>query len=420
MGMTIIEKILARHAVPHPLGEVQPGEIVPVRVDRAVRLDIDYTDPTIRSYPPTAVWDPDRICMVLDHYMPPPSIQMAEAAQLARSEAKRLGIRLFDAGRGGISHAVVQEHGWARPGEILTNPDSHACSSGAFNCAARGMGFLESLYICCTGQTWFQVGGTIRFVLLGELPAHLSSKDVFLTIAGDYGAIANRNAEFVGPGVGKLSMGLRIALATMGAELSAEFTVFEADEVTREYLRTRSDAVFEPVTSDGDAVFEDVVELDLSRLEPKIARPDTIPRNVSPVGELEGTRVTQAVIGSCSDARIEHLRHAAQVLRGRKVHEDVRLLITPSSQQVYRQALEEGLIHVFTDAGAMVTNATCGACMGTHMGVLSASDVCITSTTRNFKGRMGHTDAKIYIGSSATVAASAVQGCITDPRRFLT
>jgi 3-isopropylmalate/(R)-2-methylmalate dehydratase large subunit len=409
------EKILARHS---GNSVVRPGDIVVCEVDKIIQIDLVFA---ASAEMPKRIADPDKIAIILDHAIPAPTVGDAEGQAIARDFARRFGIgKFFDVGRHGICHQVILESGLALPGQILTCTDSHTCASGAFNCVARGMGPMEMLQIMCTGRTWYQVAPTVKFELSGTKPDNVFGKDIFLHMAGIAGSVEGHNIEFAGPGIAGLPLDDRATLATMGAELSAEFVTFPADARTIDHLRAVTDEPFEPAESDPDAEYAASYQIDLSRLRPYVAKPDFIPHNTMPVADLdERIAIDQAFVGSCANGKLEDLRVAAQIVRGRKVAPGVRLIVTPASQQVLRQAVRHGYVEALLEAGAVVTNSTCGACYGGHLGVLGAGEVCITSSTRNFKGRMGSPSARIYMGSSATVAASAVAGHITDPTPFL-
>lgn len=415
MGMTMAEKILSRHS---GNGIVRPGDIVVCAVDKIVQIDLTFsaTGPM-----PKRIVDPGKIAVILDHAVPAPTIADAEGQSIARKFVQEFGIeKFYDLGRGGICHQVVLENGLALPGQILTCTDSHTCASGAFNCVARGMGPLEMLQIMCTGKTWYQVAPTVRFELSGHKPSNVFGKDVFLHLADIAGSVEGHNIEFGGPGVAELTLDDRATLATMAAELSAEFATFPSDGKVVEYLHSVTDEPFEPAESDADAEYAMTYSVDLSRLRPYVARPDFIPHNTMPVADLrEDVPIDQAFVGSCANGKLEDFRVAAQVVRGRKIASRVRFIVTPSSQRVLREAVRLGYVETLLEAGAMVTNSTCGACYGGHMGVVGPDEVCITSSTRNFKGRMGSPSARIYMASSATVAASAVAGRICDPTPYL-
>ena len=415
MGMTMIEKILSRHSGG---GIVRPGDIVVCDVDKIVHIDLIFG---AGSALPKRISDPRKHVVVLDHAVPAPTIADAEGQSVARQFVKQFGIeKFFDVGRGGICHQVMLENGIALPGQILTCADSHTCASGAFNCAARGMGFLEMLQIMCTGKTWYQVAPTIRFDLRGKKPGNVFGKDVFLHLAAVAGSVEGHNIEFGGQGVAELTLDDRATLSTMAAELSADFATFPADEKAIAYLRSVTNEPFEPAEGDSDAVYAARYDIDLSALRPYVAKPDFIPHNTLPVADLnEEVPINQAFVGSCANGKLEDFRIAAQVVKGRKVAPGVRFIVTPSSQKVLKEAVHHGYVETLLEAGAVVTNSTCGACYGGHMGIVGAKEVCITSSTRNFKGRMGSPTAKIYMASSATVAASAIAGRVCDPTRYL-
>ncbi|CDO06561.1 3-isopropylmalate dehydratase large subunit [Mycolicibacterium cosmeticum] len=415
MGMTMIERILARKAgVPH----VRAGDMVTVDVDMTVLIDLQFATMWIQ---PLRINDPDKVAIVMDHAVPAPTIKDAAGGPKARKFAEDFAIRRFyDVGRHGICHQVIAENGLARPGEILACTDSHTCAGGAYNTAARGLGPAEVYSILCTGATWFQCSPTIRYELTGSLPSGVSGKDVFLYIADEYGDTPNINLEYGGPGLASIPLNDRRTIATQGAEVSADFSTFAYDDVLAQRFHELGISGYEPAHADPDATYLDVRKIDLSALVPYVARPGTVSRNGMPVNEIEPRKIDQAFIGSCANGQLDDLRIAADVLRGRQVAPGVRLIVTPASQQVYGDAMRLGYLQDIADAGAVVTNATCGACFGYHMGVVGPGEVCLTSSTRNFTGRMGSTEAEIYMASPATVAASAVAGHITDAREALT
>ena len=411
MGMTIIEKIFARKA---GLGSVSPGETVVVDVDMTVLIDLQFATMWIQ---PNRIHDADKLAVIMDHAVPAPTIKDATGGGHARKFVADFGIeRFYDVGRHGICHQVIAENGLARPGEILACTDSHTCAAGAYNTAARGLGPAEVYSIMCTGTTWFQVAPTIRYELDGAKPNAVSGKDIFLHIANEYCDAANLNLEFGGPGLAGIPMHDRRTIATQGAEVSADFSTFEPDGVLTSFLDERGVTGYATAAPDFDANYQDVRHVDLANLEPYVARPGTVSRNGLPVSQLDHQKIDQAFIGSCANGQLEDLEIAAEVLRGKAVAPGVRLLVTPASQAVYREAMRLGYLQDIADAGAVVTNSTCGACFGYHMGVLGPGEVCITSSTRNFTGRMGSTEAEIFMASPATVAASAITGYITDPR----
>jgi 3-isopropylmalate/(R)-2-methylmalate dehydratase large subunit len=410
--MTIIEKILARKS---GRDRVDVGEFVVCDVDMTVLIDLQFA--TLWASP-TRVADPDRLAVIMDHAVPAPSVSDADGGVRARAFVRQHGVeRFFDVGRHGICHQVIAENGLARPGEILTCTDSHTCAGGAYNNAARGLGPAEVYSIMCTGKTWFQVAPTLRYELVGDKPDVISGKDVFLHIAGTYGDATNHNLEFGGPGLASVPMNDRRTIATQGAEISADFTTFPADEQCRAFLDGHTDQPYEPADPDPDATYAEVREVALDELEPYVARPGGVAHNAVPVSQIEERPVNQCFIGSCANGQLEDLRIAAGVLRGNRVAPGVRLIVTPASQAVYNQAVKAGYVEALAEAGAIVTNSTCGACFGYHMGVIGAGEVCLTASTRNFRGRMGSPDAEIYMASPYTVAAAAIAGHVIDPRK---
>lgn len=416
MGMTMIEKILAR-AAGRPA--VAPGDLVDVAVDTCVPIDMNFITALWR--PVRHVWDPDKVVVIFDHIVPAKDVQTATALKTGREFVKRFGItRFHDVGpEQGICHQLIADRAYALPGTVLVCADSHTCSGGAFNCAARGVGGPELLYVLTKGRTWFQVGETVRYVLEGTVSPIVTAKDVFLHIAGTFGDHATRNVEFVGPAVTAMTLDARRTLATMCAEISAEFATFEADQKVVEHCRARSARAFAPQVSDPDARFAAVRTIDVGRLEPLVAFPHTVVHNTRPVREAAGVAIDQAFIGSCANGTLDDLAVAARVVKGRRVAPTVRFIVTPGSQAIYREALEQGIVATLVEAGALVTTSSCGACAGLQNGVLGPKERCITASTRNFKGRMGADDAEIFMGSPATVAASAIRGSIADPREFL-
>jgi 3-isopropylmalate/(R)-2-methylmalate dehydratase large subunit len=416
MSMTIVEKILARSS-----GQttVAPGDLVVVVAETTVMIDTSFYPSQWR--PILKVHDPSKVVVVLDHRVPAPDRTFARMHQIAREFANQFGIERFhDVGRDqGISHVIAAEHGYAVPGTVFVCSDSHTGSAGALNCVARGVGTADLVHAVTTGNAWYQVYPTIRYDLTGRLGPGVYAKDLFLNLAETYGDHAGFNVEYGGPALAHLNVDARRTLTTMGTELNAEFSIFEPDQALVDYVRQRTSQPFEEQYPDPDAAYDRRVTIDLSQIEPLVARPDAVIRNVSPVSEEAGVAIQQAFIGSCANGNFDDLAAAAAVLKGQRVASGVRLLITPGSQAVYRQALKAGIIETLVEAGAVVTNATCGACGGGHMGVLAPGETCITASTRNFKGRMGDPSARIYMASPATVAASAVRGTITHPGELL-
>jgi 3-isopropylmalate/(R)-2-methylmalate dehydratase large subunit len=416
MGMTLTEKILARKT---GQGKVSPGDMVTVGVDTVVFVDTMFAPGRWRTI--KKLDHPERVIVVLDHRAPTPDKQGAASHQAARKFVDQFGIKRFhDIGYDqGISHQLVADFGYALPGSLLVCSDSHTGSAGVFNCLARGVGVPDVVYAATLGETWFIVGETIRYELAGKLANGVTMKDAFLQIAGKYGDHTNTNIEYGGPALANLSISARKTLTTMSTELSADFSIFDADDVMMDWLRARTTADIECVYADKDATYQEVRKFNLGDLQPLVAFPDSVIENSQPVAAAAGTRIDQAFVGSCANGTLEDLALAAEVVRGRRVDPRVRFIVTPASQAVYRAASEAGIITTLVNAGAVVTASTCGACGGTHMGILGANETCITASTRNFKGRMGEASARIYMGSPATVAASAIRGVITDPREFL-
>ncbi len=416
MGMTIAEKILAAKSG----GKVvRPGDVVTVDVDTVILFDNNFMPNNWRDI--LKVADPEKIVVTFDHRVPAPTQQAAAAQVTGRAFVKKFGIKRFhDVGHNqGISHQLVADYGYALPGSVLLCSDSHTCSAGVFNCLARGVGGPDIIYAAIKGQTWFRCGETVRYELVGKLPEAVTAKDAFLQIAGVHGAHATMNVEYGGPGVAGLSINARKTITAMSAELSAEFATFEADAALLEWISARNPAPIVPVTADADAKYHARRTVDLSALEPLVALPDSVVNNSLPVAKTAGTRIDQAYIGSCANGTQDDIELAARVVRGKRIASGVRFIVTPASQTVYRDVVASGVVQVLLDAGAMIAPPTCGACGGGHMGVLGPGEVCITSTTRNFKGRMGDPSSQVYMASPATVAASALTGVITDPREFL-
>jgi len=409
MGMNAIEKILANHSDQQ---EVKPGDVVVVDVDVTVQFDSARPD-VLR------IANPEKLVLLHDHVVPAPTVQAANNAKRLREFVARFDIpNYFPVGQHGISHVLVAQEGYALPGQILVNADSHTCSSGAMNCLARGMGPSEMLYILCKGQTWYMVGPTTKIVLEGKLPERVYPRDVIHYIPGHYGDFAGRNLEWHGDGLANIDVDGRLTMATISAELSAEFSLFPYDRVLAEYLDGRAKWPFEPAHPDDDADYDQEITIDLSSLEPQVVLPGRVAWNVKNIGEVAGekVKVDQAFIGSCANGRLSDFAIAAEILQGRQVAPGTRMIVTPGSQEILKQAVKLGYVETIMEAGAVVTSSTCGACYGGHMGVLGDGEVCITASTRNFQGRMGSPSAQVFMGSPAIVAASAVAGVIADPR----
>ena len=413
MGATLIENLLGRGA---KSAAPKPGDVAVVDVDMTVLIDIQFAHDRLHDV--IKVNDPDKIAVILDHAVPAPSIRDAQSGTMARQFAKRHQVsRLFDIGNHGIVHQVLAEQGLALPGQNIACTDSHTCAAGALNVAARGLGPAEILQIVCSGKTWHQVPPTIKYEFTGQKHPDINGKDIFLHIAGEYGEATDHAIEYGGKGLASIPMSDRRTIATQGAEVGADFSLFPADELCLDLIRSVNPGVsYVPCFADDDATYEQIREISLDTLEPMVGRPGTVINNAVPVSSLKGTRIDQAFIGSCANGQLADLQTAARVVRGKKVAPGVRLIVTPASQKVYLDAVNAGYVTTLLEAGAVVTNSTCGACFGYHMGVVGPGEVCITASTRNFKGRMGSTEADIYMASPATVAASAIVGTIADQR----
>lgn len=410
MGMTMFEKVLARKSG-HDF--VHIGEILECNVDQVVQVDISFT---LSEMIPAKIEAPEKVTLIFDHAVPAPSVKDADGMVVARRFAKRYGIRLYDVGKHGICHQLIMEKAIALPGTLLACSDSHTCAAGALNCAARGLGDAEILHIMCKGTAWYIVYPTVLFELEGKRNDLVFGKDILFYIADKYGDFVNQNIEFNGKALEEMGLEDRHSLATMCTELSAEFVMFPADENLLSYLHGRTDKNFNPVSSDLDAQFAKIHRVNISEIEPYAALPHSVPHNTIPIKKLDKIKIDQAFIGSCANGKLQDLAVAAGILSGKQVASGVRLIITPSSQEVYQEAIRLGYISTLINAGAVITNSTCGACFGYHMGVLGKGERCLSSGTRNFRGRMGSPEAEVFLASSATVAASAIKGYIMDPR----
>ncbi|MEM2994874.1 MAG: homoaconitase large subunit [Candidatus Bathyarchaeia archaeon] len=417
--MNICEKILAKASGKKA---VSPGEIIEAKVDMAMINEI--TGPlAIEAFHKIGVekvWDNKRIVMVLDHQIPADSVKSAELHKIMREFAKEQKIQYFyDVGFGGVCHQVMVEKGHVKPGELIVGADSHTCTYGALGAFGTGIGSTEMAAVFATGKIWLKVPETIKIDVAGNFQRFVTAKDLILHIIGQIGVdgAIYKAMEFCGPTIERLSVSERMTLCNMAVEAGAKTGIVNPDEKAIAYVKSRMNMPFTPLRSDSDAEYKRVIDVSVDGLEPQVACPSSVD-NVKPVSEVEGIPIDQAFIGSCTNGRIEDLRLAAEIIKGRKISSGVRLLVTPASQEVYLEALREGLLETFAGAGACVCNPTCGACFGGHMGLLADGETCISSSNRNFVGRMGSPKAKIYLASPATVAASAVKGEITDPRRL--
>jgi 3-isopropylmalate/(R)-2-methylmalate dehydratase large subunit len=357
--------------------------------------------------------------VILDHQVPAESVKAAELHKMMRQFAKQQGIRIYDVGKGGICHQVMPEKGHVLPGAVIVGADSHTCTYGAFGAFATGIGSTEAAAVFATGKIWLKVPSAIKINVDGKFRKYTTPKDLILHVIGKLGAggAIYKSAEFAGPTIREMSIAGRMTLCNMAVEMGAKNGIVEPDEKTRQFLKGRTAKPlmpFESLKSDADASYEKIVNIDVTDLGSQVACPSQVD-NVKPASELSNVPLDQAFIGSCTNGRIEDLRVAAEILKGRQVKDGVRTLVIPASQEVYRQALNEGLIEIFTDAGTLVCGSTCGPCLGGHIGLLAPGEVCVSTSNRNFIGRMGSTEANVYLASPATVAASAVTGRITDP-----
>lgn len=419
MGQTLTEKILSAHMD----GLAQPGEFAQVQVD--VVLANDVTAPiAIREFGKLGVeraFDPERIVLVPDHFTPNKDIKSAAQCRVMRQFARDQGIsHYFEVGRMGIEHVLLPEQGLVLPGEVVVGADSHTCTYGALGAFSTGMGSTDIAVAMATGSIWMRVPETIRIVYSGPLQPWVGGKDLILHTIGQIGVSGAlyKAIEFVGPTIDGLSMAGRFTMANMAIEAGAKAGLFAIDDVTRAYVDTRASRDYTAYSADPDAPYARTIEIDASSVTPQVAFP-YLPENARAVSEAGDVAIDQAVIGSCTNGRIEDLRVAAQILGGRSVHPNVRCIILPGSQQVYLDALREGLIEEFISAGAAVSTPTCGPCLGGHMGVLAAGERAVSTTNRNFRGRMGHPESEVYLAGPAVAAASAVAGRIVGPEEVV-
>ena len=421
MGHTIGEKILLNHS---DLKSINPGQFIDCDIDLIMvheqlggRIHEEYEKLGIDH-----VWDPNKIFFILDHWVPAPTISAAQMHQDCRNFAEKykfihnFGYQLDK----GICHQVLPEMGFSRPGMLIVGSDSHTTTYGAFNCLATGIGATDVSVVFATGKLWFKVPESFKINISGKLNKGVMSKDFILTLIGNMstkGAIY-KSLEFHGQGAHSLSIDARMTISNMVVEAGAKFGIFLPDNQLENWLTPRTKEPYKFIIPDSDAVYEKSFEYDLSEITPVVAKPSN-PGNLAKIEEVEGIEIDQAFLGSCTNGRMEDLRIAAKILKGNTVNPNTRLIIIPASKEIYMNALKEGIIEIFISAGAVVGNCTCGPCIGGHLGVLGPDEVCISSTNRNFKGRMGHPTSKVYLASPATVACSALNGKISDPREVL-
>lgn len=416
MGMTMTQKILAAHA---GLPEVKAGQLIEAGLDLVLGNDI--TSPVaineMKKMEDQTVFDKEKIALVMDHFIPNKDIKSAENCKCCRDFANDHGItNYFDVGDMGIEHALLPEKGLVTAGDAVIGADSHTCTYGALGAFSTGVGSTDMAAGMVTGKAWFKVPSALKFVLTGKPSRWVSGKDVILHIIGMIGVdgALYKSMEFTGDGVKHLTMDDRLTICNMAIEAGGKNGIFPVDEATLQYIREHGNRPYTVYEADEDAVYDAVYTIDLSALKPMVAFPH-LPENTKEVGTFEDVRIDQVVIGSCTNGRIQDIRQAAEILKGRKVARNVRCIVIPATQSIYLQAMREGLLETFIEAGAVVSTPTCGPCLGGYMGVLAAGERCVSTTNRNFVGRMGHVESEVYLAGPAVAAASAVTGKISAP-----
>ena len=420
MGMTMTEKILAKHA---GKASVSAGDLLISQVDLVLANDITGP-PAITEFEKIGkpVFDKNKIALVPDHFSPCKDIKSATMCKRMRDFARQHQIKnYFEVGRMGIEHALLPDAGLVAPGEIIIGADSHTCTYGALNALSTGMGQTDIGAAMASGTTWFKVPSAIRVNLTGTLPRFVRGKDIILTIIGMIGVDGARyqSLEFFGDGISQLSMADRLTICNMAIEAGAKNGIFPVDEKTVDFLKARGvDRPWEAVTPDADAEYTKVIDIKLDELMPVVAYPH-LPENTHPAKEGHNIKIDQVVIGSCTNGRLEDLAQAAEIMKGHKVCDHVRMIVIPATQEIYKEAMGLGYIDTFIDAGAAVSTPTCGPCLGGYMGILAAGEKAVSTTNRNFRGRMGHVDSEVYLASPYTAAASAITGYITSPEEVM-
>ncbi len=418
MGMTMTQKILAAHA---GLDRVEAGQLIEADLDMV--LGNDVTSPVaineMNKFNKNTVFDKTRIALVMDHFTPNKDIQSAENCKQVREFARTHDIlHYYDVGNMGIEHALLPEQGIVTCGDCVIGADSHTCTYGALGAFSTGVGSTDMAAGMVTGKAWFKVPSAIKVTVTGEKAPYVSGKDVILHIIGEIGVdgALYKSLEFTGDGIKNLSMDDRLCISNMAIECGAKNGIFPVDEVTLEYVKGRSQREYRVFAADADAVYDSEVKVDLSKLRPTVAFPH-LPENTKTIDEIKAgeIKIDQVVIGSCTNGRMEDMRTAAAILKGRKVAKGVRVIVIPATQQIYLNCIKEGLAEIFVKAGAVVSTPTCGPCLGGHMGILAKGERAVSTSNRNFVGRMGHTESEIYLASPAVAAASAVKGFIADP-----
>ncbi|MEN4017210.1 MAG: homoaconitase large subunit [Methanobacterium sp.] len=416
MSMTMAEKILAKASGKK---EVEAGEIVMTNID--VAMTHDLTGPlsveSFRKIGVPEVWDPEKIVIVFDHQVPADSLDAAENHAIMRKFVRDQGISNFYDVREGVCHQVLPEKGHIVPGEVVVGTDSHTCTHGALGAFSTGIGSTDMSMVFATGKLWFKTPETIKFNIEGTLQDNVYAKDVILNIIGQTGAdgATYKACQFGGETVTEMSVSDRMVLCNMAIEMGGKTGLVEPDQKTLNYVNARSNKSFEVIKGDADAASLEIMDIDVSDLEPQIACPHNVD-NVKDISDVAGTPIDQVFLGSCTNGRIEDLRDAARILKGNKVSDNIRMLVIPASREVYRDALNEGLMNIFVDAGALVCNPCCGPCLGGHVGLIGPGEVSLSTSNRNFKGRQGSSEAEVYLSSAAVAASSAITGKIEDPR----
>lgn len=420
MGMTMTQKILAEHA---GMDSVTAGQLIEARLDVVMANDITgpMAVPVFKKMA-DKVFDKEKVVLVPDHFTPNKDIKSAENAKSIREFAKEQGLtHYYEIGQMGIEHALLPEKGITVAGECIIGADSHTCTYGALGAFSTGVGTTDIATGMAMGRLWFKVPSAIRFVLQGKPGKYVSGKDIILHIIGKIGVdgALYKSMEFTGEGLKELSMDDRFTMANMAIEAGAKNGIFLVDEKAEAYMKEHSEKPYKIYEPDADAEYEEVIEIDLSEVRPTVAFPH-LPGNAHTIDEIEAMEpiyIDQVVIGSCTNGRMEDMRRAAAVLKGHKVNPDVRVIVIPGTQKIYKQCLKEGIAEIFVDAGCAFSTPSCGPCMGGHMGVLAAGEKCVSTTNRNFVGRMGHVDSLIYLASPETAAASAIAGYIANPEK---
>ena len=419
MGMTMTQKILAAHA---DLESVEAGQLIEASLDMV--LGNDVTSPVaineMNKFNKNSVFDKTRIALVMDHFTPNKDIQSAENCKQVREFAKAHDIlHYYDVGNMGIEHALLPEQGIVTCGDCVIGADSHTCTYGALGAFSTGVGSTDMAAGMVTGKAWFKVPSAIKVTVTGEKAPYISGKDVILHIIGEIGVdgALYKSLEFTGDGIKNLSMDDRLCISNMAIECGAKNGIFPVDDVTLEYVKGRSQREYKVFEADVDAVYDSEIKVDLGALRPTVAFPH-LPENTKTIDEVGEIKIDQVVIGSCTNGRMEDMRTAASILKGRKVADGVRVIVIPATQQIYLNCIKEGLAEIFVKAGAVVSTPTCGPCLGGHMGILAKGEKAVSTSNRNFVGRMGHTESEIYLASPAVAAASAVRGYIADPAKI--